>query len=176
MSVRSKNALAKALLSLMLKKPFDDISISDISSKAGLARQTFYTNFSKKEDIIVYLLSEFFKRYTAHINSLPEFPDNIIVDYFIFWNEHIDFLKLLFARELGYLFCEQNREFFIKQLAGFEDAFSVEPWMLPYVLSGLAGITFELLRLWVTSEQGLSISVLNTLASNFMSGRIFAHT
>ena len=55
MSVRSKSALAQSLLRMMIDKPFDEISISDITERAGLSRQTFYTNFIKKEDILKYL-------------------------------------------------------------------------------------------------------------------------
>lgn len=173
MSIRSKAALSKALLSLMMTRKFEEITISDIAAEAGLARQTFYTNFSKKEDILIYLLSEFFRRYHTQILASPEFPENIIVHYFIFWNDQRDFLRLLFKQNLGYLFCEQNRNFFTKNLSAFEKHFTADPWLLPYSLAGLAGMTFELLHLWITKEQGLDISVLHTLASNFISGRIF---
>ena len=53
MSIRSKNALSSSLLKLMMYKHFTDISISDITERAGLSRQTFYTNFEKKEDIFL---------------------------------------------------------------------------------------------------------------------------
>ena len=86
MSIRSKNALAEALLALMLREAFDDISISDITDKAFLSRQTFYTNFSKKEDILEYLLDGLFARYQAQLQQGRCEPDNFIVDYFIFWN------------------------------------------------------------------------------------------
>lgn len=174
MSVRSKAMLSKALLSLMMRRPFDDITISDIAAEAGLARQTFYTNFSKKEDVLVYLLSEFFRRYHTQVLASPEFPENIIVHYFIFWNDQRDFLRLLFEHNLGYLFCEQNRRFFTEDLSAFEKHFSAEPWLLPFSLAGLAGMTFELLYLWIVAGKGLDISILHTLADNFISGRIFS--
>ena len=37
----------------MNEKSFDDITISELTEKAGLARRTFYRNYSSKEEIII---------------------------------------------------------------------------------------------------------------------------
>jgi AcrR family transcriptional regulator len=37
---------------LMDKKPYDKITVSDITEKAGIARQTFYRNYDHKDDVI----------------------------------------------------------------------------------------------------------------------------
>ena len=51
--------------------------------------------------------------------------------------------------------------------------FSAEPWQLPYIKASMAGLTYELLYLWITSDQGLSVNVLTALAENLLSGKIF---
>ena len=174
MAIRSKNALSSSLLKLMMTSSFNNISISDITEHAGLSRQTFYTNFQKKEDILVYLLQGLFGRYHERLVKSTPVPDNIIIDYFIFWGDSRDFLTLLFRQNLGYLFQDCNRSFFIEDTDCLNDLFTAEPWQLPYIKASFAGITYELLLIWVTKDQGLSVTVLNSLATNLLGGKLFA--
>ena len=51
----TKQALAKSLKELMLKKPFSKISISDITSNIHLNRQTFYYHFQDKYDLMNWI-------------------------------------------------------------------------------------------------------------------------
>lgn len=41
-----------ALIQLMTKKPFSQISISEIVKAAGVSRSSFYRNFESKEQIL----------------------------------------------------------------------------------------------------------------------------
>lgn len=173
MSVRSKTALAQALLSELMEKDFDDISIQNITDRAGLSRQTFYTNFSKKEDILNFLLNGLFTKYMRRLSPSQLTPGNFIIDYLIFWDSNKDFISLLFRRNLGYLFQNRNRAFFMSDSAAFDDIFSAEPWQLPYIKASIAGLTYELLNLWISNDQGLSVNMLTALAENLLSGDIF---
>jgi len=174
MAIRSKNALSSALLKLMINKDFKDISISDITERAGLSRQTFYTNFEKKEDILLYLLHGLFSRYHERLARSTPVPENLLIDYFIFWGDSRDFLTLLFKQKMGYLFQDCNRAFFIEDTAILDDIFTAEDWQLPYIKAGLAGISYELLYIWITEDQGLSVDVLNSMTTNLLGGKIFA--
>jgi AcrR family transcriptional regulator len=44
--------LTEALLQLMIKKPFEDISVTDLCNRAGVTRMSFYRNFDSKEEIL----------------------------------------------------------------------------------------------------------------------------
>ena len=173
MAVRSKNALAAALLKLMMVRDFGEISISDIAARAGLARQTFYTNFVRKEDILLYLIRGLFDRCHGKLSRTPA-PENLLIDYFLFWGGSRDFLSPLFRQGLGALFQDMNRAFFLEDTAFLDPFFTAEDWQLAYIKAGIAGITYELLYLWITEEQGLPVSVLNTLTLNLLDGKIFS--
>jgi AcrR family transcriptional regulator len=43
---------------LLNQKPYGKITVSDIARKAGIARQTFYRNYNKKNDILEQFLSK----------------------------------------------------------------------------------------------------------------------
>lgn len=175
MAIRSKNALSSALLKLMMYKKFNDISISDITERAGLSRQTFYTNFQKKEDILIYLIHGLFLRYYDRITSSKPMPENLIIDYFIFWGDSREFLTLLFSQNMGYLFQDCNRAFFVEDTESINDIFTAEDWQLPYIKASLAGITYELLLIWITRDQGLSVDVLTSLTTNLLGGKLFSN-
>lgn len=172
MSIRSKNALSEALLKLMICTPLHDITISDITNKAHLSRQTFYTNFTKKEDILNYLITGLFTRYAQRITALKQEPSGLLVDYFFYWDQHRDFLTLLFKHKQGYIFQEQNRTFF-RDNTSLSTMLTQDEEKQPYIRASLAGMTYELLWLWLTDDQGLSIDKLTVLAENLIIGNIF---
>jgi len=55
---KSKAALKDALIALMQKKPFKEISITDIVQLADLNRGTFYRHYQYKEDLFNELIED----------------------------------------------------------------------------------------------------------------------
>ncbi len=173
-SIRSKNAMAEALLKLMLYRPYPEITVSHLTERAHLSRQAFYTNFQKMDDILVYLLHGLYKRYLDKLSEGLPRPDQLLIDYFLYWGESRDFLGLLFRQDLGYIFQNCNRAFFLEDTDILNGLFTCEDWQLPYVKASLAGVTYELLYMWLTRDQGLSVDVLSSLTRNLLAGAIFA--
>ena len=54
-NILTKESIFTALMILMEKKDFKEISITEITKKAGVSRMAFYRNYDEKEDIIVLL-------------------------------------------------------------------------------------------------------------------------
>lgn len=54
-SLITKKAIAKALKSLISTKPFEKISIADITKTCGLNRQTFYYHFQDKYELLTWI-------------------------------------------------------------------------------------------------------------------------
>ncbi|AGM98736.1 TetR/AcrR family transcriptional regulator [Streptococcus iniae] len=52
---QSKNCLKEALISLLLEKPFEAITVSDLCQKAGINRGTFYLHYQDKNDMMEQL-------------------------------------------------------------------------------------------------------------------------
>ncbi len=53
---RSKKYISEAMLQLLTKKKYDEITINDIVEKAGVSRMTFYRQFYDKKEVIKYIL------------------------------------------------------------------------------------------------------------------------
>ena len=65
----TKGALCDALKELCTHKPYEKISISDITGVCGLNRQSFYYHFQDKDELLSYLYyNELFKNITRGVN------------------------------------------------------------------------------------------------------------
>lgn len=54
-----RDCMLDALLGLMHERPFQEITVTDITRRAGVSRMAYYRNYSSKEEIL-----------TAHLNAL----------------------------------------------------------------------------------------------------------
>lgn len=101
-SLITKKAIAKALKQICLEKPFDKISIADITTACGLNRQTFYYHFQDKYELLSWIYyNENFAIITDDINF-----DN--------WDEKIlSMLKIM----------EQEKHFYINTIKEQEKTF-----------------------------------------------------
>jgi AcrR family transcriptional regulator len=55
---RTKRWIFEAMLLLLDEKPYGQIGISEITEKAGVARTSFYRNFTGKDDVILQYLDD----------------------------------------------------------------------------------------------------------------------
>jgi AcrR family transcriptional regulator len=68
---RSMDWMLDALLLLLDEMPYDKISISAITEKAGVARQTFYRNYKSKDDIVLQYLEGIFSA-ALNMKNVPD--------------------------------------------------------------------------------------------------------
>ena len=98
-----KQYITESLLILMESKPFNKITIAQITEKAGVNRSSYYRHFDTKEDIIgFYLLSmnEYIEKHRR--NGKPDFPSYILQMFQTFY-EHRHDLLLIHQNGLTYL-------------------------------------------------------------------------
>ncbi len=71
---RSKRALTKALIELMVENGYEAASVADIAERANVGRSTFYAHYADKEDLLRESLHEL-RGYLAEAGHSPEEPD-----------------------------------------------------------------------------------------------------
>lgn len=62
-ALQSQNLITEALLALMEEEPFQKITIKAVCAYAGVSRQTFYSLFENKEEVIGRRLDQLFEEY-----------------------------------------------------------------------------------------------------------------
>lgn len=95
-AVRSKMMLTNALLTLMRTKPYEKISIKEITDTAQLARMTFYTNFKTKDDLLIYCWQSLLSEYKRNLAQYQTYDVAVIaLEFFRVWQAHKTFVASL---------------------------------------------------------------------------------
>ncbi len=55
-ALQSQRQIAGAMMALIQEKPFAQITVSELCRAAGISRQTFYTLFTSRENVMVFTL------------------------------------------------------------------------------------------------------------------------
>ena len=97
---KGEQAFINALLSLMEEKPYNQISVSELSELAEYDRRTYYRYFTSKDDILFSHCSALLSEMAASMSASPLTPKSGFLSFFTFWNDHRDFLALLYKQNL----------------------------------------------------------------------------
>ena len=68
-NLRVKRSITSALLHLPEKKSISEISVSEIIREAGVARASFYRNYSTKESVITTLISDILEQFRTELSA-----------------------------------------------------------------------------------------------------------
>lgn len=63
----AKESIFTALMILMEHKNFKDVSITELTNKAGVSRMAFYRNYSQMEDVITLYLMEYLEDFSKQL-------------------------------------------------------------------------------------------------------------
>ncbi|MFI5716434.1 TetR/AcrR family transcriptional regulator [Nocardia sp. NPDC051750] len=58
---RTRDALHRALIALMMERAYDRITVSDVIDRADIGRSTFYAHYRDKDDLLVVSCTEFLR-------------------------------------------------------------------------------------------------------------------
>ncbi len=91
-AIRSQEEITQALLSLMHKHPYGEITVKQIILEARLARKTFYRNFESKDDVLLSLISKKLNDYFDIVNNARA---DVLETVFSFADKNRELLTLL---------------------------------------------------------------------------------
>jgi AcrR family transcriptional regulator len=150
--VRSRSALTRALLELLEEKPFDQLTIREISQRAGTGYATFFRHYPTKEALLSDVASEEIADLLAR--TIPVLHDSSSFESTLALCRHVGehrnlWVALLTGGAAGIL-----REEFISQARELPREFvEVKSW-LPADLGVVygAGGTIDLLAWWLSQD------------------------
>ncbi len=103
-ALASQRQIARALMRLIEEKPYQDISISELCKTAGISRQTFYTLFTSRDNVVTFTLQE-------QYGYAPDREDDpcdsglshLCRGYSAYITSHQEFLRMLVENHIEYL-------------------------------------------------------------------------
>jgi len=119
-AIRSRTAIHKAFTELMRTKPYQKITITDITGKAGIARHTFYNHYQTKaallDNLVDSILEEFFlilKDWNLFLAD-PAQQHALLTAFFQSWRDNAEIVDLLRAVDIEFVIMERLKAFFTR--------------------------------------------------------------
>ena len=155
-----KKQITATLIDLLKKKSLSEISISELTDKAGIGRVSFYPNYQGKEDILKEesnrLIREWGKLYESNPESAPE---TLFPSLFDFYRDHKDFYTTLYNAGLSSIMMET----IIGTIQITPDMKNLEAYMKSFWAYGIYGWLLEWIKRGMP-ESGKELSALFSMA------------
>ena len=150
-NIQVKQDMYKALLQLMGNKAFSSISVSDITSEAGVSRMSFYRNYNAIEDILTEHLDEVVEEYketeAEELDKGSEkvfYGKNYMLRCFRFFYLHRKFIDALIMAGMGDLFLAKITEYLVRKWVEDDKGERKETLRI----SAFAGAIYNMYREW----------------------------
>ena len=142
-----KEKITRSLFSLMREKPLSEISITEVVTRAGVARSSFYRNYDSKEDVMRKLIWDVLEQFREEIHreTPEEFYcfENVLLSfrYFEKWEGYcIDIVRSSF----GAMLLDTLNQFH-ESVAGSMPANSIDRYQLYIYIGAL----FDTAMVWL---------------------------
>ncbi|MDO4321856.1 MAG: TetR/AcrR family transcriptional regulator [Lachnospiraceae bacterium] len=93
---QSRQMIEEALFALMKEKNYAQITISELTRRADVARRTFYRLYKSREDVLDVFLQKLCRVYREQYPVLTHYDvRQIAEEYFCFWYQYREVLLLM---------------------------------------------------------------------------------
>lgn len=96
-----KECITQAMYEMIQKQPFENITITDLTKRAGVGRVSFYRNFDSKEDVVRQMIMQIIDEISEGIGGNTDFNtmENLLTEY----RKRQDVFVVLHSAGLGYI-------------------------------------------------------------------------
>jgi AcrR family transcriptional regulator len=145
----NQQQISEAFLQLLQNEPYEEITVSELCKEAGVSRQTFYTLFQKKENVLLYEINKNYS-FCCEAHCTKENVKGLLTQYI---KENQSFLKILIDQGYSNLLYDT----FYEAFKGFKDE---------YYASFIAGGMISMIQKFVENDTPLTTinSVLEELS------------
>lgn len=149
-ALQSSELLYKGLLECMKKKPFDQITVSDLQKASGVARSTFYRAFDNISDVLYWKCDACFCEVLGSYRPGTSWGElDLARHYFRYWTDHSDILELLLriGRQDIIYACHMKNAEILQQRFGNAPGAPIRHGK--YFMAIRTGFTISVLNVWL---------------------------
>lgn len=164
----TRESIYQALQLLLQEKEFDAISITDITTKAGVSRMAYYRNYQRKEDILIGHLDELFDNYYQELSSFKHTTIyTFALHFFDYFETNHHLIELLIQTDLTNELLGKFRQYLEKITAGLLNSTTSDPSSLEsYQIHFLVGGLWNLLLNWIIDQRPHTSAYMANLIDN----------
>ena len=158
---RTRDRLGDALVELLLKKPFDDITVQDVLVRARVSRSTFYAHYRDKNDLFLSDAEDFFEGMATALTRFGDKSERVapVEELFAHIAEARAFYDVLVESGRLHDVMDLGKEHFARgierRLNEMPRARTIPLERRGAIAHGLAGSLFSLLTWWV--QTGMNV-------------------
>lgn len=166
----TRKCVYSALMLLMESKGFHEISITDITEKAGVSRMAYYRNYGSKEEIITSRLDVLFEGFFAKLERERKFGQyQTACLYFHYCRRHRRAIGSLARSNMAHLLETRFARIIPLIIESDQDGKEMERSTRAYTAEFLAGGLYRLTMAWIAggmreSDEEMAAFLSRTIA------------
>ena len=155
-AVQSQHMIADALFSLMKRKPFQQITVTEICDEAAIGRKTFYRNFDMKEDVVEFKLDILCAQYKEEIMGMT--TEQQLRHHLEFTRNHADYFIALYQNGIHQMVRDKFAILLPETMPQWTSDPVEQEYRSRYIIAGVEAVE----RVWV--ERGFAESIDEVVA------------
>lgn len=165
---RTRQWLQEAFLELVLEKGFEQVTVNDITARAGVNRATFYKHYLDKWDLLTSWVGEMRLLLDAQaatlldprVDTVPGHVPDLVVNLFKHVAQHARFYRLMVGKN-GLLLIETELEQLIEAFAHEQLPLAIPRYIapdipVPIICRSYAASFVGVLKWWLEQEMPYS--------------------
>ena len=153
-----KQRITETLLELLKNRELSDINIGELTAIAGVSRNSFYRNYTNKEDIIRSYFSKLLSEWETEWKQIGSDSNTELFGHlFMYLKQHSDTMMLIQERGLFYLF----KEGYLALWGPSEEMDNITAYTLSFIANGILGWIEEWLKRGMNESAETMIALLN---------------
>lgn len=161
-AIQSQHMIADALFSLLKRKSFQQVTVTEICEEAAIGRKTFYRNFELKEDVIDFRLDRLCEEFEKEI--MGKSSDEQLYLFFSFSHNHMDYFLTMYKNGLSPLLEQKFSKFLPDTMPIWSENPIEQEYYSRFVIAGILAI----LEVWVKRGFQENIEKVVSLAQQIL--------
>ena len=174
-AIRSRKLINEALADILLEKPLDKITVTEVVTRAGINRGTFYAHYTDIPDVVQHLIQDTFAKIrdvlSGEMGQIHRLPDILLGQIKELLSEDMDFYLKVMNSGAAPLMQAQLVEFVIQYLLEHRaDYPQLTQREYEITIRFCAGGLSNLYRDWFDGKLDMSLDELTGQASEMLRG------
>ena len=182
---KTKKTLEDALAALLEEKPFEEIRVIDICSKANMHRSTFYTYFNDKYELLKSKLDEYEAKFLEDLqrykieDKLKDFHIDIMIKILQYFYFNRKYLKIIFQNNKDNSITKILQKYLeVYVIEGVKDmklAKPDKPYFFNVMGAFYSGAFITVISEWILNDCTIKPQELAECISDIIMQRIFVY-
>jgi AcrR family transcriptional regulator len=156
---RTREAIRRAFIDMICEKDYEQITIKELTERAGVNRKTFYLHYDSLDDLLSEMLHEMNLHFMQRIKGLkiPEDMDKITRAFYLSMEESGKFAERLACSGNYYYINRRTVNAVMKEAWKEENARAKDPYQQNIVMAYVSQSTLAIYRQWIADKKRIPL-------------------